>query len=215
MRRGPKQLDRVLDLLEAGLPRSRVLLLLALGIVIVSALLLDPQSLIQELTNLSVGWFLVVVFLLYIVRPLLAVPASLLAVLVGFRFGLFVGLVIAEVGFVISSTLVFTAGRYTVADGRVLGPVAESAEQFVDHTGEFRGVFSATLLPSPPDPVSYASGLSGVPLSQFALGTLAGGLPWMALYVSLGHSMSSLRLDNIRVGRQFLVVVTLLAVLTV
>ncbi|WP_336024840.1 TVP38/TMEM64 family protein [Halobellus salinisoli] len=121
------------------------------------------------------------------VRPLLAWPTTLLAVLLGYGLGL-AGFPLALALVTLTSVPPFLlARRY----GRV-GELADAGEAFVDHTGGVRSVVASRLVPAPSDVVSVAAGIAGVRLSTFLLGTAIGEIPWVVAGVLAGASAESL-----------------------
>ncbi|MFB6094208.1 MAG: TVP38/TMEM64 family protein [Halanaeroarchaeum sp.] len=177
--------------------RRTALGLAALGVLVV-ALLLRPSAVITHLrAALASPWFPVVLVGLYGLRPLLGWPITLLSALVGFRYGLIVGVPIALAGAVLTSLLPYGAGRLAPETGRYWGRVVTGSRAFFDRTGGTRGVLGARLLPLPAEPVSAAAGTGGVSVGAFVLGTLVGELPWTIAAVWVGHSMATFALSGV------------------
>lgn len=165
--------------------------LLALG------LMLSPGDAVDRLRSvLWSPWFPLALAGLYLVRPLLAWPITALSVLVGYRYGLAVGVPLALVGAVVTSLLPYAFGRYyRDRPGPFAGLVAGS-EQFFGATGGFRGVVAVRLAPTPAEPVSIAAGTGRVAVGAFVAGTAVGEFPWTVAAVLAGHSLSRLSLDG-------------------
>lgn len=170
--------------------RARRLALVALALVAV-AVLMRPERVLSSLrTALASPYFPLFLVAAYLVRPFLAWPISILSALVGYQYGM-PALPLALVGAVVTSLPPFyLAGRFTPAtpDGWAARLVGGSQKYF-ETAGDLRGVVAARLFPSPPEAVSAAAGVAGVPLSTFALGTLLGELPWTVAAVAAGASM--------------------------
>lgn len=160
-----------------------VALLLVVGL---GAVLTSPQWVLTRLDWLAADplRFGVALVVLALLRPVLAWPTTLIAVVVGYGWGLR-GLPVALALIALTSVPPFLLARRS-ADG---GPVATAGARAVDATGDLRGVIASRLLPAPSDVVSVGIGLSGVPLRPFLVGTAIGELPWALAGVVAGGSI--------------------------
>lgn len=170
---------------------SAVAGLIAVGLVV------SPGNAVARLQGLlSSPWFPVALVGLYLLRPLLAWPITALSVVVGYRYGVAVGLPLALAGAVTTSLIPYAFGRrYRDRPGPFAGLVAGS-EQFFDATGGLRGVVAVRLAPTPAEPVSIAAGAGRVRVPAFVAGTAIGELPWTVAAVVAGHSLSRLSLEG-------------------
>lgn len=134
-------------------------------------------------------WFPLVLLVLYAVRPFLAWPITLLSALVGYEFGLAIGLPFALLGAVATSLIPFYAGRYLSTDTGFLGRLTGGSTAYFERTGGVRGVAAARLVPTPAEAISGAAGAGGVTLPAFTLGTLLGELPWTIAAVAIGAGL--------------------------
>lgn len=160
--------------------------------VIAAALLASPDAVLAYArTTLSWRWFPVVLVGIYLLRPFLGWPITLVSALVGFKYGLLAGVPIALAGCVVTSLPAFEAGRRLPTDGRLLGLVAGRSERYFDLTGGLRGLIAARLAPTPAEPVSAAAGIGGLSLTTFALGTIVGELPWTIAAVAIGAGLQT------------------------
>ena len=161
----------------------------ALLVVAVGATLTSPRWLLARLDWLAADpvRFAAALLLLALVRPVLAWPTTLIAVAVGYGWGLR-GLPVALVLIALTSAPPFLLARRS-ADG---GRFATASARAVDATGDLRGVIASRLLPAPSDVVSVGIGLSGVPLRVFLVGTAVGELPWAFAGVVAGDSIDRL-----------------------
>jgi len=160
---------------------AAVLLIVGLG-----AVLTSPRWVLTRLDWLAADpvRFTAALVALALIRPLLAWPTTLIAVVVGYGWGLR-GLPVALALIALTSVPPFLVARRS-ADG---GRVATAGARAVDATGDLRGVIVSRLLPAPSDVVSVGIGLSGVPLRAFLVGTAVGELPWAFAGVVAGGSI--------------------------
>lgn len=136
--------------------------------------------------------FVAVAVCLALVRPLLAWPTTLLAVVVGYAFG------VAGVPFALALIVLTSVPPYLFARrfGRV-GRVAAAGEAFVERAGGVRSVVASRLVPAPSDVVSVAAGVSGVRLGAFVVGTAVGETPWAVAGVLAGASAETLAAGDV------------------
>jgi uncharacterized membrane protein YdjX (TVP38/TMEM64 family) len=129
------------------------------------------------------------------IRPLVAWPTTLLAVVAGFGYG-WAGLPVAV------ATMVATAlPPYWLARGgrvrarersRIADRLCGAGERLAETTGGVRAVTATRLLPVPSDAVSVAAGGSGIRLRSLLVGTALGELPWAVVGVAIGVSVTRL-----------------------
>lgn len=161
-----------------------------------AALLLSPETVFDHAAGIADRPALLGVALvgLYLVRPLVAWPITVVSILVGYALGV-VGFPIALLGAVATCFPPYLVARYWRPDAGPLGTVADSLERTIDSTGGVRGVVAARLLPAPADGISYGAGFARVPVGAFAVGTLLGEIPWTVAAVGFGASMRHFTLD--------------------
>lgn len=195
----------------------RVALGLLLGCTFALAVVLvQPRALLESTVALTDSRLFVVVLLaLYVVRPFLAVPMSLLTLVVGWRYGVLAGLPIAVVGTAVTTYPPYYVGRYYRSESGLLGWLSRKGEQAFDATGDLRGMIASRLAPAPAEGVSYGAGVAGVPPATYVVGTVVGELPWTLGYLVLGRSMQELTLGEVEVDVRFLAVAALAALLVV
>lgn len=129
------------------------------------------------------------------VRPVLAWPTTLLAVVAGFGYG-WVGLPIG-VAVMVATALppywLARAGRVRAREGSAVADrLCGAGERLADATGGVRAVTATRLLPVPSDAVSVAAGGSGIGLRSLLVGTALGELPWAVIGVAIGVSVDRL-----------------------
>jgi uncharacterized membrane protein YdjX (TVP38/TMEM64 family) len=163
------------------------------GFVLVASLLISPEQVVRTIER----WvndpvrFAGALAAVYLFRPLVAGPLSLVSVLCGYVYGIALGVPVALAGAVMSCLGPYLLARCARTDIGLLGWVGRSGEHFFEATGDTRGVFAARLAPAPADVISYGAGVSGVPVGAFVLGTLLGEIPWTVGFVVAGASMGA------------------------
>lgn len=174
------------------LSRRRVAVGLLITVAATLFVLTSPEFALSYATRtLASPWFPVVLVGLYLVRPFLGLPITLVSALVGFRYGLEFGVPVALAGCVLTSLPAFLAGRTLPTDGRIMELVGARSQHYFSVTGGLRGLVAARLAPTPAEPVSAAAGIGGLSVSTFALGTVIGELPWTLAAVALGTGLQS------------------------
>ncbi|MHC3439247.1 TVP38/TMEM64 family protein [Natrialbaceae archaeon A-gly3] len=137
---------------------------------------------------------------MYLVRPLFAWPTTPLAVVVGYGYGVTLGVPVALAGVVATVIPTFLAVRW-FADGSSGGPTVfgsvleracEATTRYYETTGPVRGVVVSRLAPIPSDVSTAAAAVSDVDLRQLAVGTAIGEIPWTVAAVVVGASAATI-----------------------
>lgn len=179
------------------LARRQAIAVGLVAVAVVAGVRFSPGRVLAAARDLVFSpWFPVALGALYLARPFLAWPISALSVLVGYRYGVAVGLPVALAGTVGTSLIPYAGARRFGRVEGLLGRATDGARRFFDATGGLRGVVAARLAPMPAEPVSAAAGVGGVSLPAFVLGTLTGELPWTIAAVVAGDSMRTLTIDG-------------------
>lgn len=175
------------------------------------AVILSPELVVSWARRaMYSAWFPVILVGLYLLRPAVAWPITILSALVGFRYGVVVGLPLALGGTVLTSLPPYLlARRMHPADGPFAW-ASLGSQRFFAAVGDFRGLVAARLAPTPAEATSTAAGVAGLSLPVFVLGTLAGELPWTIAAVLAGSSLS--RFDPTAVAPDPRLVVALLVI---
>jgi len=165
-----------------------VVLLAALGARQVASILLTPGA-----RGLGGAAAVVALFVLSCLTTL--PPASLVAMAAGAIFGLALGWGVASVGLLLGAIAPFLLARYGlrgwVRQWLHRWPRASQVDGAVGRGG-WRAVALLRLSPVMPfGPMSYALGLTAIPLGPYLLGSCA-ALPSLAVYVSLGVAAGDL-----------------------
>ena len=176
--------------------RVRALLLVALVVVGgVTALLVDLPGVptVQRwLASLGpVGWAALVVALALV--TLVPVPRTALSVLAGVLAGFWGGLALALGSGVLGALAGFGVARWLGRDAvtRLAGPRLARADALLTRRGTV-AVLTGRLIPVTPFTlVSYAGGLSGIPLRSYLAGSAIGLVPGTALHVTIGATVGA------------------------
>ncbi|ELZ94710.1 TVP38/TMEM64 family protein [Haloferax sulfurifontis] len=176
------------------MPRPRLAAGLALAAVVAGLLLASPDAVISRAAWVAADpvRLVVVVSALAVVRPLLAWPTTLLALVVGYGLGP-AGVPLALALIVLTSVPPYLFARRYRGTTRL----AAVGERTVEQTGSVTGVAASRLFPIPSDVVSVAAGVADVRLGAFALGTAVGELPWAVAGVIAGASVETLTTESL------------------
>lgn len=134
----------------------------------------------------------------YLVRPLVLFPASILTIVGGVLFGPVVGVMVVVLAANTSAMIAFGIGRLL---GRV--PTADDESVHADasliarwstklRANSFETVFTMRLLFLPYDLVNYACGALRIRWTSFLLATALGSIPGTISFVLLGASLERL-----------------------
>jgi uncharacterized membrane protein YdjX (TVP38/TMEM64 family) len=193
--------------------RKRVLITIGVIAVVVVGLVLNPATVLDRAQSvLNSPWFPVVLVGLYVVRPFLGWPITALSALVGYKYGILLGVPIALLGAVGSTFIPYVIMRYVDEDVGWLGWIADESGEYFSETGDLRGTIAARVAPMPAEATSLAAGAADVKPSAYVVGTVVGELPWAFAAVTIGHSMYRLSLENVSYS-PWLIVATLVAAL--
>lgn len=124
----------------------------------------------------------VVFIIVYLARPVILFPASLLTIASGFVFGPLLGSLLTVVGSNGSAMVAYLIGRFFGDD------VLEGAPGRLRENG-FESVLVMRLIYLPYDPVSYAAGFLRVRPLPFLLATALGSIPGTLSFVLFGASV--------------------------
>ncbi|BBI31727.1 TVP38/TMEM64 family protein [Cohnella abietis] len=178
--------------------RSTVLKITAAVIIVAALLWLDfkylkvnPETI--RTWVLSFGWLAPVLYIgMYIARPFILFPASVMSMAGGLAFGTGMGILYTLVGAVTGAVLSFLVAR-KIGGGFFRGredPRLAKIERAMERRG-FMMVLLLRIAPFVPfDLVSYAAGVARVPLRAFLPATFIGTLPGTFAYNFLGASLT-------------------------
>jgi uncharacterized membrane protein YdjX (TVP38/TMEM64 family) len=134
-----------------------------------------------------------VYILLYILRPLLFFPATIITLLGGFLFGPVAGIVYVVIGSNSSAMLAYGVGRYFGQDilneesGGIIQRYAQAMRE-----NSFETVLIMRLIFLPYDLVHYVAGFLKIDWRAFLLATIIGSVPGTISFVLFGASFGTL-----------------------
>ncbi len=176
--------------------RRHAAVAIVIAFAIAGTIVLSPRRALGAFQRvLASPWFPLILIGLYAIRPVLAWPITAISLLVGYQYGLLVGLPIALAGAAATSLIPYAVTRYVDTSTGLLGLATDGSTWFFATVGDLRGLIAARLAPTPAEPVSAAAGAAGLSLPTFVLGTLVGELPWTIAAVLAGHTMQQLSLN--------------------
>ncbi|WP_059103043.1 TVP38/TMEM64 family protein [Shouchella shacheensis] len=178
--------------------QRKTIIKLALVIVVVGALLWINQRFFQVTPERIRTWILsfgavapLLYVMLYILRPLILFPASILSLAGGLAFGVWVGSILTLIGATGGAVVSFIVARNlgrSMQQKQWTGRMETVQEQLEKH-----GFFYVLLLRLIPlfhfDLISYVAGVSKVRFRAFLSGTIVGMVPGVIAYTFLGSSL--------------------------
>jgi uncharacterized membrane protein YdjX (TVP38/TMEM64 family) len=151
-----------------------------------------------------------ILFLLaiYLLRPLLLLPITLLTVFSGFLYGAFWGTAYALLATLASSSLAYFIGRF------LSGDKVRLQREWMNKLRErsFETVLTSRLIFLPGDLVNYTCGFLKISFTAFLLATALGGLPGLLVGVLAGASLETFRADGFKLNPWYIVASLLLLV---
>ncbi len=140
--------------------------------------------------------------LVYLVRPLLLLPITLLTIAAGMLFGAVWGGLYAAAGALLSSSLAYVFGRWfggEVQTGGSSGPLHRLTAR------PFETVLLCRFLGVPGDLVNYAAGYLKISFGAFIGATFIGGAPGILAGTLAGASLTSVSEARFSLRWEFLV----------
>lgn len=197
--------------------RRALLGVLLVVAVLTAGVLVSPSATFETLETLAADpvTFGFVVAGLYLVRPLFAWPTTPLAIVVGYGFGVVVGVPVALLGVLVTIIPPFLVARWVVGDrvepstettvqtasaGRLestLERAGDVATSYYRTAGPIRGVTASRLAPIPSDVATCAAAACGVRFRHLLVGTAVGELPWTIAAVVVGASAATITADGV------------------
>lgn len=125
-------------------------------------------------------------FGLYLVRPFLLLPVTLLTLASGLLFGAFWGFIYAAVATLVSATIAYAFGRFFARElpGRFGWVLSARLARY-----PFETVLLSRFMLLPGDLVNYLAGFLRVRLGAFLAATAIGGVPGLLVGVLAGASL--------------------------
>lgn len=149
----------------------------------------------EELRSLLADhWWGVPLFIaVYVLRPIVLFPASVLTILAGLAFGLFWGVVLTIVASNLSTAASYAVGRYFASPAlidRLSGPLGTAIQRAIDRP--FETTLIMRLLALPFDAVGYVAGFAKLRFAPFIAGSAIGTVVGTIAFVGFGASIESL-----------------------
>jgi uncharacterized membrane protein YdjX (TVP38/TMEM64 family) len=192
---------------------------LALWLIAISGFWIYAQWQDAGVTELMQRWLLaisearwgpLVLFGLFMLRPLFLLPITILNAFGGFLFGPLWGLIYTLIATLVSSAIAYSIGRF-FGDASI----ATGNQGFLQRLRErsFETVLISRLIFLPGDLVNYGAGFVRVSFAGFMLATAVGGLPGLLMTVLAGASIEGVfRFDGITIRPEFLITSGLLLI---
>ena len=153
-------------------------------------------------------WALAVLFGVYLIRPLLLLPMTVLTAFSGCLLGAFWGTVFGMVAVLASASIAYVVARFLGAGRAPTGPWWRRLRE-----RSFETVITARLMMVPGDLVNYAAGALRVRYVWFAVATAVGGLPGLLIGIFAGASLQGVfRFEGVQIDVGYLVASVVLLV---
>lgn len=169
--------------------KAAALSVVVLGLVAL-ALILGPPDIdaVRARVDEAGGWGPALYFVTYVALALIPCPKALLTAAGGALFGLWAGAALALTAALVGATVSFAVGRLLgrdAVDRLTRGRLARVDELLRDHG--LAAVLVVRLVPLVPFiAINYASGLAGVRLRHYVVGSAFGMVPGSLAYAALG-----------------------------
>lgn len=149
----------------------------------------------EELRSLLADhWWGVPLFIaVYVLRPVVLFPASVLTILAGLAFGLFWGVVLTIVASNLSTAASYAVGKYFASPAlinRLSGPLGSAVQRAISRP--FETTLIMRLLALPFDAVGYVAGFARLRFAPFMAGSAIGTVVGTIAFVGFGASIESL-----------------------
>ena len=160
-------------------------------------------------------WAMLLLLGMYVLRPLLLIPISLLTLSAGFLFGAVWGFLYAMTAMLLSTAVAYVIGRFL---GRKSSSDLPMSKRWLVHLRQrgFESVLIGRFLLLPGDLVSYAAGLLRVHFPGFMLASAIGGLPGLLMAVLAGAAVEdNLQEAQVEINVPYLIASLLLLILSI
>jgi uncharacterized membrane protein YdjX (TVP38/TMEM64 family) len=128
--------------------------------------------------------------LLYILRPLVFFPASIMTISSVLIFGPYLGFLVSYLGEACSAILTFTIGKYFGKELGITNKVTNTTIHTYLQKNAFLSIFLLRIIPLFPfDFVNYSSGVLRVKFKTYMTATLLGIMPGLLVFIFLGNSL--------------------------
>ena len=143
---------------------------------------------------LADNWWGVPLFVgIYVARPVILFPASLLTILSGIAFGFFWGAVLTVIASNLSTAANYAGGRFFASPGlidKLPGKLSSLVESAID--SPFETTLIMRLVAVPFDAVGYIAGFAKLKFVPFIAGSALGTVAGTIAFVGFGASIESI-----------------------
>lgn len=139
-------------------------------------------------------WGIALYISLYWIRPLVFVPGTVMTLLAGYLYGVWIGLAAALVGGLLAATIPYALGRWFTDEARLAASLAEQ-DNVLSHLLEgmrehpFQSVLMARFMFLPYDVANFVAGELQIAFVPFLLATAIGNSVNAFVIVSVGASI--------------------------
>lgn len=155
----------------------------------------SAQSAQRFIDSAEMAWWAILAYVgVYLARPVVLFPASVLTVVGGVLFGPVIGLLVVVVAANASAMVAYWIGRSlgrAPSDSAGSGSTVSVVERWSDRmrTNSFETVLIMRLIFLPYDLVNYASGFLHIKATPFLTATALGSIPGTVSFVLIGASL--------------------------
>ncbi|RMG72653.1 MAG: TVP38/TMEM64 family protein [Chloroflexi bacterium] len=149
-------------------------------------------ELLDRMQTLFVQWYGPILYILiYFFRPVVFLPASLLAILAGNIWGMGLGFILGLSAGTLSAVLPYGFGRWFSSDGLAVFESKNWISHFINtiQKNPFQAVLTMRLLYLPYDTVSAVVGALRVSFTAFLLATAIGNILGTLSFVGIGAAL--------------------------
>lgn len=154
---------------------------------------LSFTDLTEELAVLlSDSWFGPLIYAgVFLIRPLILFPSTLITVLGGYIFGFWFGMLYVLLAGTASSIIPYSLGRWFSSSQNHDIEAESKIQQFIQklQNNPFQAVLTMRLLFLPYDAVSFVAGSLKIPFWKFLLATALGNVAGIVSFVGIGASI--------------------------
>jgi uncharacterized membrane protein YdjX (TVP38/TMEM64 family) len=190
--------------------KRRYWVVLGCWVVIITTFWLYIRQSNQSVTEILTGWLeslakspysFFLLLAVYLIRPLLFLPITLLTVFAGFLYGAVWGTVYATLATLLSCAVAYVVGRFLGGDNVNLqrGWLERLRER------SFETILISRLTFLPGDLVNYAAGFLKISFVSFLVATAIGGMPGLLVGVLAGASLETFNADGFRLNPWYIV----------
>ncbi len=151
---------------------------------------------------------------IFLLRPVLLLPITILNVFAGFLFGPVLGFLYAQTATLLSSSIAFILGRFFGQQTASQLNMQAFGRRLQENS--FVTVLSARLMGVPGDLVNYSAGFLRISFSQFLSATALGGSPGLLMAIFAGASLEGdFSFSGVRLNIWYLIISLILLTVSI